>query len=757
MPDPQKSLEDELFGAAAPTEAAPSLEEELFGAAEPVQDEAAIADARNLAEHQPLRGEQTPQHESPWYTNAFRDAGAPATFAENLASGALANTTDEIGAAAIGSSPEIYGADNNQGYEGIPAQTSDQQNDYAAGSQFEDNRRTLEAEKAGRDKENPVAAISGQVGGGLLQAAALPEAALTTGLGGAAAGAGLTAANYMGQGSGNLDERAGQALQTADDNPFATVASVALPAVAGAAGGAMKNSWAPALAEKSAINRTAAVMTPGQRATHAANKGGKPGLVRLGNDIVDAGLHKKNPSGGWWSNLIPASAENMYDNAVALKAKAGPQLQAAESAISQHNPTIKVGDISQDLRAGADDVAKNALTDASDKEALYRREIAARIDDSTNKLPGTAGPAPTAPVARPPEGPWTPPKEAVYENPAPEEIAAYQAKLVPPELPKQQPKEGPWTAEIPEQKAAPEDWAAYLENVKKLPEGAALPPGPSNQPYVPARGPGVVDPSAADFRDYHKALAAHQNPGPAPAPKLIEPAVPPQPPGPSVVTDKDWQDYLLAEKAHKNPEPIPSGESPFDKLVAQKRELDKQTNFSAAGGIENAGMKDQVHRQVGTAIRQHIRSGLDDAAAQNPSLVQPVKDWNNANKSFSLASTVEDPALVAMQKEYGGNLGLRDMATASAAQAMGIPGPLAMAAGKLAKGGRGANALAGTQQNLSKVFHGLGTAAGPAALSGTQAALPNPKIVREKNASLKEQLSDALSESWGWFKEKVVD
>jgi hypothetical protein len=593
LSDPKhKSGDDvanEIFGSGD------DVANQLFGAAEtpPVQDTAAIEHARELVANQPLRGDQRPQNEDPWYTNAFRDAGAPATFAENLVP---ANLADEIGAGAIGASPEIYAADGNQGYQGIPAQTSDQANDYAAGSQFEDNRRTLEAEKAERDAAHPTAATAGQMASELLQTAALPEAALTTGLGGAAAGAGLTAANYMGQGSGDLDQRAGQALQTAEENPFLTVASVAAPAVAGTVGGAASRA-APVLAEKSAINRAAAVMTPGQRATYAANKGGKQGLVKLGNDIEAAGLHKSNPEGGWWSNLLPASSENMYDNALALKAKAGKQLGAAEDTIAAASPPIKVGNISKDLRGGADDLA-NAWTEGSDKEALYRNQMADRIDQSTT------------------------------------------------------------------------------------------------QPPIPGAE------------------------------------------GPSLDV---------------------SGELPFQKAVKQRRDLDKQTNFTSAGGIENAGMKDQVHRQVGAQLRQNIRGGLDEAAAQNPSLEQPVKDWNSANKDFSLASTVEDPALVAMQKEYGGNLGLRDMATASAAQAMGIPGPLAMAAGKALKGGRGANALAGTQKNLSKAFGVLGTAAGPSALATSQTALPNPEVVRQKNQNMKDQLSDALSEGWDWFKGKVVE
>src|ERR1700741_974917 len=104
-------LEDELFGTPSP--AAPSLEDELFGAAEvpaqePVQDTAALEHARELVANQPLRGDQRPQNEDPWYRKFFRDGGAPASFAENMASGALANTADEIGAGAIGASPEIY-------------------------------------------------------------------------------------------------------------------------------------------------------------------------------------------------------------------------------------------------------------------------------------------------------------------------------------------------------------------------------------------------------------------------------------------------------------------------------------------------------------------------------------------------------------------------------------------------------------------------------------------------------------------------
>jgi len=718
MPDNPISADDYVKSLQAEMSAddyVKSFDQEEAPAPDPV-----VEDARQLVENQPLRGDQVPQHESPWYQNAFEDIGLPRDFAnkvgrfgENVAAGALSNLPDEIGSAAIqGMSTPLER--ENQGYQGIQPEAAPRE--YAAGSAFEDSRRTLEDEKIERDKTAPTSAALGNVAGAGLQALALPAGAMSGALrGGATAAAqtaAQTAANYMGQGSGGLGERAEQAVQTAEENPLQTAAGVVLPAVGSGIGGAMSRA-APKLADASAINRTAAIMTPGQRAVYANAKGGKEALIKLGNNMVEKKLHLSSPE-SWYGGFGPASAENVYDNALALGAKSSKQLADSEAVLKGANPRVKIGGVVNDLRGSADEVSKMA-DPASTGDASFRQQLASRLEKATEV--SSEGPAlkPPVPEQVPFEGPWTP------------EVAP--PSLEAPLPPRPTPREGPVTPEIPERQVAPEEWFKYFDDTRQLPPGSPLPPAPVAQEFVPSRGPGQVNPSPAEWREYRKALEQSGQPG-----------QPSQGPGTYIPDNAHWSSYLNAEP--KPPAPVATGELPFSDAVKQRRYLDKQTNFTPSGLSESS--QNAVRRQAGAKMRESIGEGLDEAAETNPALAEPVSQWRQANKDFSLSKTVEDPALMAMQKEYGGALGLKDMATASAAGALGLPPAAAMIAGKVAKGGRGANALAGSQANLAKSFKAGGDVLPAASLTAGQVALPDA----EKNQALVDQIQE--NDEWDW-------
>lgn len=621
--------------------------------------------------------------DEPWHAR-FADSFSPredesrvplASVAENLVPFNLGDEGSAVLMSLAEADPERAVADELRGND-PKARYQDVPRTQAQGD-LEGVRATLEAEKIGRDEGAlPGTVLAGQLGQGALAAAALPVTGPATA---ALAGPGLTAANYMGQGSGGLAERGKQALQTAEDHPVATLSGATLPALAAGAGRGAATK-AVDLAERSALNRPRAVMSAKQLSDHMDNFGGREGLIRLGNEMDASGLSHNQGSNWWPGNWGPASAETVYKNAVKLRQNSGKALGEAEEEIVSHNPSIQVGNIAQDLRGGADDL-EGSWRSTAPAEQAERRRMADLIDTSSDQAPGTP---PTVP-----EG---------YIDPAVKPVA--------------RPPEGPWTPEVPGQEVKPEQWFQYLEDIKQVPPGAPVPPAP-----------------------------------------VAREAVPSLPPGPSVLTDRDWSDYLLAKEAHENPPTVPTGKMGFKDAVRQRRELDKDINFTKAGGVENAGVKEQVARQTGTALRQNIRADLGSAAEQNPALAKPVEKWNRANKDFSLASTVEDPAQLAMLKEYGGSLGLRDMSTAAMAHAVGLPGPLAAGAAAALKGGRGANALAGSQKGLSKTLGVFGTAAGPVTLASTQAALPDPEVQREKNQSMKDKLSEAASSGWNWFAE----
>lgn len=590
--------------------------DQILGGEEQPSEPAPVEQLREFVDKQPLRGDQAPPSEAPWYADVPGWEKISAA-AEGLGRGALANTTDEIQAGAMGAAaPSADAPERMQGYQGIEADPGPP-TEYAAGSQFEDARETLETEQQERRAQEPVAGAIGELGGAGLQAAALPVTGLVSG---AATGAGLTAANYMGAGSGDISNRANQATEEVKEHPWWTALGVGAPAVAGAVGSGLR-SGANTLQDMAKINRTAVVMSPGQRAAYAANKGGKKGLIKLGENIQDAGLHRRQMNGPWYSNLLPGTAENMLDNSVALEASSGQALNTAENVLSAANPRLKVQPVIDDLAQSATAAQDNIVPGAGTAESNYRK--------------------------------------------------------------------------------------GFAENLQKRTE-------------VPAEGPGYKPPAPEYSPDYLPTpdeLAAHA-------------ALEPIPPAPGQ-----------------------TGEIPFEQLVKQRRNVDAETNFLPAGGVENAGMKGQVNRQVGTALRQSIGTGLDEAALADPSLAQPVKDWKGANKQFSLAKTVKDPALMAMQKEYGGTMGLKDMATAGAAQALGLPSGAALAAGKLMRGGRGANMMAGSQNTMAGAMRGVGVAAGPTALVGSQKALPSDPQEIEKNETLTDQIQAAGSTGWDWIKQ----
>lgn len=382
MPQDPEAEFDALIGTS------PDPEEAKF-------DEAMVVDhARELVANQPtqLGGGiplQTPFVDKPWHEQ-FSDVAAPFTsYIQNVGDTAMGGFSDEGASALLNPSQSPVDRAKNGPAPADP-------NTYAAGSRFEDNRQTLQADKAQRDKDNPIPAVMGRVTGAVAQGAALPGAAWGAGaasrLAGAAAGAGtgaaLTGAQLLGEGAGDLSQRTDQAVEQVQEHPIATGAGVAIPALAAGAIRPAARAIEGGLNNVAAENTVEAFTTPSQRAALIKNRG--PEAVRdLGKNVREQGLHKQP----WYAPFLPPNAKTYYQNASKAREAANEGMQAAEGQIvAAGDPKIDIGSIADDLEAGATKVEKMWDKPAAEAEANFRRQQAKGISPEQSLPEGLEGP-----------------------------------------------------------------------------------------------------------------------------------------------------------------------------------------------------------------------------------------------------------------------------------------------------------------------------------------------------------------------------
>lgn len=205
-------------------------------------------------------------------------------------------------------------------------------------------------------------------------------------------------------------------------------------------------------------------------------------------------------------------------------------------------------------------------------------------------------------------------------------------------------------------------------------------------------------------------------------------------------------------------EPVATGQLPFSQALEDRRYFDQQVNHLRRGGHKGAGTEEQVQRQVANQLRGALDEGLEGAVQRGELPPEPVDAWKTHKKNYATAAAVDDPSLAKMQSEYGGSMGLKDLAGASLLSAAGVPG-LAAAGGAKAMQGRWPGAIANTQASLSENAAALGRTAGPAAGAARVALTPieqarqeNPEapqveVEAAANKSLKEELTETLLEA----------
>lgn len=678
MDDEELEFEKAIGGGVVDEEEAEF--DALVGAAEPAVDR-----ARQLVRHQPMGPPEPPRKPQHWSESLLRGGLDMVPFGEEIAGAAsqVIPTHDDM-------PPELGGTGYTQNRPINVDQGIDDQR------QQQKNAKT----------DNPAAFTTGQVASGVGQAFAIPasgaanlgtRAAVNT-----ATGVGAMGAQMLGEGEGDLGERVGQVGQSIAENPVQSALLAALPGAATVVQAGARAA-AKGLHDRGSINRVAATNPAAKMTALAENKGGREGLIRLGQDIEERGLHKAP----WYKFGSPASAEDMHMNAARLRTEAGPRIGAAEDQITAAGVEIPVNNISDELRKGAAE-AETAWSPTARSSAPFKEEFADNISNSLPKLQdpvegpalanypdGVAPVAPPVPEAGPIPHPeswmdaWndTRAKPLGVANPTDAEYSAWKRSV--------QPVDPEPLAEVT---PTPDQWAKNL-NFNMEQRGAApaqlkplMPEGP-----LPAPAPKNPLPRPEPLPYQGPAQLAEEIPpylGPANAPE-------------------DWTKYLTGiENAPKvPPAPATSGKVPFAEAVRQRRLADDEVNYMARGGSEGAGMKEAVNRQVGTKLRQNIGSGLDEAATTGKLEPEIREDYRAANKDFSVASTVEDSSLRAMMPEYGGIKTLKDLITG----------------GQLKGRAKSSNAAAGLQHLAGGIANKVGDAASPQVARAVEgAAAPDP-------------------------------
>jgi hypothetical protein len=707
-----------------------------------------------------------PFNERPW-TEQFVDVvGNPVdkarSYFENAGNTFMANTADEIGAQIL--SPSMA--------EGVlSTMRPEDRHTYAAGSQNEDARRTLEAERLERDDQNPVPALAGKMAGGVAAGALIPGGAVAQTVG----GAGLMATDMLGAGHGDLSQRADQAVETAKENPLMTGLALAMPAVApGIARGA--GAVQKTLQRGANRNTVAAVMTPPQR-NALINNLGPEAVERLGGDMRAMKLQEMP----WYEFWRSPNAETFYDNAVKARKVAEQGLEETESAIAKAgDPDIKYTPVAEDLEGAADEVMKRADKSAATKEADFSRELAGNYRGST-KQPA-AGPIQEFAEEQPFSREITAPSEVQpafqksgggrnvvapsEAQPAFQKSGGGRNVIAPSEV---QPTFFPSGAsrQAPDQ-VPPAEWFDYLNKVKVDPN--TPPPAVQKGGFFegPERPPEFTGP------DEHLTLQGPERPpeftGPDEHLTLSGPERPPEFTGPDekLTLQGPNRPPVVTRGAPLEAE---TGVRPFSEAQADLRYNNRQVDFSRQGGGPDAPMQEQVRRRLGTKLREGIHTGLDDAVGTGQLDADVVTDWKKHKKNYGTAAAVEDPAQALMQKDYGGSMGLKDLAGASMLSTFGLGGPAALATTKAMQGrwpGWRANRLEGMANEFGAakgladdvaenagMIRGAATPHPIAAAREENPDAPKKVVVQKANDSLKEQLQEAMKEGSDWFRSLI--
>lgn len=797
-------LEEELFNP---------LEEELFSAPPPAPEPEA-----------PPRPLTTPWADKPWHqqwADVAKDVvhSPQFSFIENItpwsdeASANMMNTEAPYRDAAQQAATDIYGADQSKwpenakkaaGAEQVPTQQErkaqatapsvTQPNRYKAGSQAEDTRKVLSGEKDERSGENLKSAIAGGLGGGVFEN-------MLTGGAGIVENAASMVADQLGEGTGDVGERASQAVERFKNAPWWSKSLLGLGLLApGIVPVARK---AKTHFDNKAFEKTvdAAIPVAQQEVIYKNSKLPREVVKRkLGQEMRRLGLHETG-------NLSSPDAETFYNNAVKAEQAAEQGLDVTEKQIvGQGNPPIQYTPISEDLEATAKNMGKLADQTAAKSEIDLLNQLAQDYRNATKVPSGARKAIPPTPeeyadyaqaqaehaqkeaaqqtahakkvdtvkkqnkasqkqyekdLKQHQEDIETPPffssgKGREY-TPSKKELDAYERQLKAREMP-----EPPQTIRYdapaqPQRPVNPEEWEAYARQAEQAP--------PVEVKAPPKK---VLDAYRRKVAKAKKAQAEPLPEKPEPGlysgperPSKIDPATPPPTKVATVPPPPPPQPITVPPPPRARIEPVPDVETGVRNFADARTDQlynNQQRDFSRIG---KQPMPEKVRGRLGVKLREQIRGGLEDAVTNKQVDAPVVENWKQHMQDYSTAATVKDPALALMLKELGGSKSMADLADAGVLAAFGVPGFTAAKAAKKVIGkqpGRAANQY----ERIADAAANTESAANIAAsrpIAGAVRAQQKAAAVKAANDSLKAEMQRQADEDLtqgqqviDWFK-----
>lgn len=187
------------------------------------------------------------------------------------------------------------------------------------------------------------------------------------------------------------------------------------------------------------------------------------------------------------------------------------------------------------------------------------------------------------------------------------------------------------------------------------------------------------------------------------------------------------------------------GQAAWNDALAQRRYIDENINWNKKGGYPEAGMQEQVRRDVANGLRGEISDSLDRGMAAGNVPEDMGQGWQKARGNFELGADVYGPASTRANREAGNQLlSLPTWSAIGGGIATGNPlvGLASGVGAQLAKT-RGRAAVAGTlgaTADASRFIGGVGDWLGSQAPVGAMGAdafggQPQPEPVPLRGAS----------------------
>jgi hypothetical protein len=144
--------------------------------------------------------------------------------------------------------------------------------------------------------------------------------------------------------------------------------------------------------------------------------------------------------------------------------------------------------------------------------------------------------------------------------------------------------------------------------------------------------------------------------------------------------------------------------------IQQRRNVDKNINWSRLGGGPEAPMEESIRRYVAGDLRAGTKDALERGVHNGTIPAELNEGWISANNDYRTAAAVQDPAVARVYQEYGNQKVSLPAWIAASSQSDPLRGGLTGMAADFVKY-RGASSLAGSQRFLANNAEKIGVAA----------------------------------------------